>query len=275
MKERAAKFIAFSIALDESTDINDIAQLAIFIRGVDENLNITEELLDLVPMRDTTTGEDIFECVEEVFTTFNLKWEKLVSVATDGAPSMVGKIKGFIGRLKAKFGTLGLDFTEIHCLLHQENLCAKSVHMTEVLDLVMRIVNLIKANGKTHRQFRKFLEDLHCDYGDLPYLTEVRFLSRGRVLTSFYDILGVIILFLDMQGKSFPELSDPKWVADLAFFADLVEYLNELNLQLQGRDILICHFADKIKAFQIKLDFWQRQLRTVEISNDSLQKVRR
>lgn len=35
MKEKIKSFIAFSIAIDESTDVTDIAQLAIFIRGVD------------------------------------------------------------------------------------------------------------------------------------------------------------------------------------------------------------------------------------------------
>ena len=43
-------FLAFSVAIDESTDITDIAQLAIFIRGVDETLAITEEFLELVPI---------------------------------------------------------------------------------------------------------------------------------------------------------------------------------------------------------------------------------
>ena len=40
--------------------MSDIAQLAIFIQGVDETLTITEEYLELVPMKDTTTANDIF-----------------------------------------------------------------------------------------------------------------------------------------------------------------------------------------------------------------------
>ncbi|XP_063856907.1 uncharacterized protein LOC135098455 [Scylla paramamosain] len=41
LKEKVAKFVAFSVAIDESTDITDIAQLAaVFIRGVDENMQI-------------------------------------------------------------------------------------------------------------------------------------------------------------------------------------------------------------------------------------------
>ena len=65
---------------------------------MDIDLNITEELLDLIPMRDTCTGEDIFCAVDNM----NLPWNKLVSVATDGAPNMIGCNVGFVGLLKSK-----------------------------------------------------------------------------------------------------------------------------------------------------------------------------
>ena len=48
--------IFFSNALDESTDLSNTAQLAIFIRGVDDDFNVTEELLELVPKKGTTTN---------------------------------------------------------------------------------------------------------------------------------------------------------------------------------------------------------------------------
>uniref|UniRef100_A0AAY4AVN2 General transcription factor II-I repeat domain-containing protein 2 n=1 Tax=Denticeps clupeoides TaxID=299321 RepID=A0AAY4AVN2_9TELE len=43
-KAKAAGFVAFSLACDESTDISDSAQLLVFIRGVNENMEITQEL---------------------------------------------------------------------------------------------------------------------------------------------------------------------------------------------------------------------------------------
>ena len=46
MNDKIKSLIAFSVTIDESTDITDIAQLAIFIRGVDKTLAITEEFLD-------------------------------------------------------------------------------------------------------------------------------------------------------------------------------------------------------------------------------------
>ena len=40
-----AKFLAFSVAIDESTDIAAIAKLAIFISGDDASLTVTSHLL--------------------------------------------------------------------------------------------------------------------------------------------------------------------------------------------------------------------------------------
>jgi hypothetical protein len=43
--------VAYSIAIYESTDVTDIAQLAVFIRGVNEDFQLVMELLELVPMK--------------------------------------------------------------------------------------------------------------------------------------------------------------------------------------------------------------------------------
>ncbi|GBP50308.1 General transcription factor II-I repeat domain-containing protein 2 [Eumeta japonica] len=47
-------------ALDESTELSNTAQLAIFIRGVHKVFTVTEKLLALQPLKGTTTGEDVF-----------------------------------------------------------------------------------------------------------------------------------------------------------------------------------------------------------------------
>ncbi|KAM4021765.1 general transcription factor II-I repeat domain-containing protein 2-like [Anomaloglossus baeobatrachus] len=172
----AQSFEAFSIALDESTGVTDTAYCAVFIRGVDENLNIIEEFLDLLPMKGTTTGHDIFKELEDCINTAGLPWDKLVSVVTDGAPAMCSENIGVVGLLKAKRNQLSLSgpFSAIHCILHQEALCGKSVQLKEVMDFVVKTVNFIRARGLNHRQFTSFLSDMDTEYRDLLYHTELQ-----------------------------------------------------------------------------------------------------
>ena len=40
----------FLIAIDESTDTTDTAQLAIFVHGIKENFHVPQEFVELIPM---------------------------------------------------------------------------------------------------------------------------------------------------------------------------------------------------------------------------------
>ena len=76
--------------------IEDTAQLLVFIRGIDENFEITEELLSLEHLKDTTTGQDLFESVENCLDRSVLPLHKLANITTDGAPPLTGKNVGLI-----------------------------------------------------------------------------------------------------------------------------------------------------------------------------------
>ena len=56
----STKFEYFSLALDESNDITSTAQLLIFIRGIDKQFCVTEELAALKSLHGSTKGEEIF-----------------------------------------------------------------------------------------------------------------------------------------------------------------------------------------------------------------------
>ena len=76
----------FSIALDESTDICDVAQLCVWVRFPKED-SFREELLCLLPLQGQTREEDIFAAVLAFFGDNNLNWSNLTSECTDGAPT--------------------------------------------------------------------------------------------------------------------------------------------------------------------------------------------
>lgn len=127
----------FALALDESTDVRDIAQLLIFIRAIDTNFNLIEELASLQSMRGRTTGEDIYkEVVSCVENTLQLDWARLCGIATDGAPSMTGTNIGFVTRIKNCMKSRGLEEPFIvHCIIHLQALCSKAIGMEHVMDV--------------------------------------------------------------------------------------------------------------------------------------------
>ncbi|KAJ8018177.1 General transcription factor II-I repeat domain-containing protein 2 [Holothuria leucospilota] len=256
LKEDGSKFNFFSIAVDESTDVTDTAQLAIFIRGVNSDFVITEELLSVQSMKDTTTGQDIYEEVKSAFSRFSLKWENLSGIVTDGAPAMKGKNSGLVARIKTELANRQInpdDVTVFHCIIHQENLCVKVLQFKDVMSTVVSCINFIKARGLNHRQFRQFLEDMDADQEDLLYFTEVRWLSRGKMLKRFFELKDEVSNFMDTRGKPVPELQDPKWLTDFAFLVDITAHLNELNTKLQKREQVIHELYSHIKSFQNKL----------------------
>lgn len=190
IKTKIKDFVAYSLALDETTDLVDTSQLVLFIRGVDNTLSPQEYLLDLVPLKSRTTGEVIFEAVCSVLETNEVSLMKLVSVATDGAPALCGEKLGFVGRLKSHLKNIGKpeELQAYHCIIHQEALSAKIINLQHVMDVVTKTINKIKSKALMHRQFRQLLRDIDENYEDLVYYTEVRWLSRGKMLKRFFDL---------------------------------------------------------------------------------------
>ncbi|KAM8960711.1 general transcription factor II-I repeat domain-containing protein 2-like [Pelodytes ibericus] len=262
LQNSTKKLSYFSLALDESNDVRDSAQLLIFIRGTNDYFEVTEELAALQSIKATTTGEDIYEKVCQTVNDLELDWAKLASVTTDGAPSMVGSKKGVIARINQEMDKHNHSHPiAIHCLIHQQALCSKSLKWDSVMKIVVSCVNFIRAHALNHRQFQEFLSELNVDYEDVLYHTEVRWLSRGRVLRRFYDLLPQITTFLLSKNKEVPELNDAEWKWHLAFLTDVTELLNNLNVQLQGKGKLICDMQSHVKAFEVKLGLLIKQVK--------------
>lgn len=261
LQSKVKSFVAFSVAIDESTDVCDVAQLAVFIRGVDENMQVTEEFVELVPMKGTTKSDDIFASLVGALDKLGVDWKKCVSLATDGAPQMVGRKAGVVAKLQEKLEALNPDnqFRNIHCIIHREVLCSKTLNMAHVMDVVVSTVNFIRARGLNHRQFNCFLEESENPRG-LPYHTDVRWLSRGTVLKRFFELRCEIQIFMGEKGKEMHELNDNVWLKDLAFMVDITDHLNHLNIQMQGKNKLVTEFYDLIRAFEVKLQLFQRQI---------------
>ena len=154
LKNRAVSFDYFSLALDESCDVRDTAQLLIFIRGISTDFKITEELAAMQSMKGTTTGSDLFTELNACLDKLGLKWDKLAGVTTDGCPNLTGKNVGLLKRMQDKVKEMNPEqkLTFLHCIIHQEVLCKSVLKMNHVVDVVTKTVNFIRARALNHRR---------------------------------------------------------------------------------------------------------------------------
>ncbi|XP_057203176.1 general transcription factor II-I repeat domain-containing protein 2B-like [Triplophysa rosa] len=245
----------FSLALDESTDVTDVSQLLIFARTITEKFDVHEELLKLVSLHGTTKGEDIFKSVE-IAVNEHGGFAKLSAVVTDGAPAMQGKKSGFAGLLKKN----GVNCPVLHCIIHQEALCAKILDFSHVMNVVTKVTNLIRGGNRAlnHRKFTAFLDEVSATYGDLLMHTDIRWMSRGKCLERFFALRTEVPVFLEDSIKSdtsayCSNLRDPEFLCDLAFLTDMTAHLNNLNTQLQGRSQAVSDLYGHLTAFKRKL----------------------
>ncbi|XP_067937246.1 general transcription factor II-I repeat domain-containing protein 2A-like [Watersipora subatra] len=249
----------FSLQFDESTDSVDVAQLCLFIRMMFDNMTAKEELLCILPLKGHTRGEDIFQAFMEFVNKIQLPLGKLVSITTDGAPAMVGCSNGFIAHCKQN--DTFLDFIHYHCIIHQQALCGKILNMQEVMDIVMKIVCSVRARSLQRRLFHAHMEEADAEHTDLLLHTDVRWLSRGRFLERFRELLPDVKEFLKQSKHAeYAQLENEQWLMDLAFLTDITALLNELNLELQGKNKNVINMISSVNAFKRKLQLISTKL---------------
>ncbi|OCT57256.1 hypothetical protein XELAEV_18003767mg, partial [Xenopus laevis] len=228
-----------SLQFDESIYVVDTAHLNIFIQMVFKNASIKKDLFAVISLKGKTRGKDIYQAFKAYVQQLNVPLHKLVSITTDGAPAMIGSKLGFISLCKND--PAFLLFLNYHCVIHQESLCSKVIDFLHMMKVVVRIVKSIRAGPLQQRLFKAFLDE---------------FDAEGKVLQRFQELLPEIAQFLEEKDESYSELYDPQWLADLAFLTDMNSRINNLNLDLQGKDKNITQMIGTINAFKEKLKMW-------------------
>jgi hypothetical protein len=164
--------LGLSIAFDEATvqgqSFLDV-RVRLCVKGFIENLHVLG-----IPLQDAHTGIVMANLIEHVMRALcGVSWKtKLVSIATNGARNMTGRIKGAITRFSQ--GTLR-GFYRVWCVAHQldttiqgvvSNLCGDTFYsqLKSLIGHLRRQQNLVSSMKST------------C-----PTAASTRWLSLGRV----------------------------------------------------------------------------------------------
>ncbi|KAG9475648.1 general transcription factor II-I repeat domain-containing protein 2B-like [Eleutherodactylus coqui] len=269
----------FSVAIDENTDITGTNQLIVCIRTVDEDFNISEELLHLMPLQGATKDEDIYEEVKIALAEHG-GFDRCISIIIDGAKSTIMKNSGLAGLLKRD----GVGCLMLHCIVHEEGLVGTLLKMSDIMEVVIKITNMIREKkcGVTRRRFKALLEELEAASCDLPQNRNVRWLNEANYLCKFFRLRKEIYLFLtEIKSDPFLEdrLCDMDFLCSLAFLTDITQTLNSLNKSLKEKDQNISQLYQHISAFRTKLmlrklNLLQNELTSFECCNELFNEVK-
>ncbi|KAK0143368.1 Protein ZBED8 [Merluccius polli] len=240
----------FAIQLDESTTVADKAVLIVYVQFI-EGEDLKQDILMSVNLTTTTRGEDIFAAVDSYFSSQKLPYENVVACCSDGAASMMGKNKGFNSRLKEKVPHCII----FHCMIHRQALASKKLSddLSETPATVVKIVNFIKGRSTNKRLFADLCEDEA--HQTLLLHTEVRWLSRGRVLVRFVELGEKVDEFLKTHSPALSEKVTESFWIKTQYLADIFSLYNETNKRLQGPESNIMQCKEALDAFMRKLEY--------------------
>uniref|UniRef100_A0A3P9HRP4 DUF4371 domain-containing protein n=1 Tax=Oryzias latipes TaxID=8090 RepID=A0A3P9HRP4_ORYLA len=103
---------------------------------------------------------------------------------------------------------------------------------------------------------------MHCIIHEKPCVPR---LSKDCTTGNFK--LSYMTWMLNTGIRPLHKLSDPLWLADLAFVVDLIHHLNTLNKKLQGKEQLVSHLYAHLKAFCVKLRLFETQIRSLNAAH--------
>ena len=257
--------VKVSIQLDESTDVSCCSQLVAFVRYVKEK-EVVEEFLFCKPLETTAKATDVFSLVKEFFLEQGMTLNMCGSICTDGAPIMLGNKSDFATLVKKE----APHVTVTHYVLHRHALATKTLpeKLKTVLSVVVRAVNFIRGRAVNHRLFASFCDEIGDEHSVLLYHTEVRWLSRGRVLTHVFELHEEIMQFLRNQGSEIADhFENREFILSLAYLADVFMHLNELNMSMQGTAMNMITAREKLSAFTKKLPVWIKRIESGNFAN--------
>ncbi|GFW71409.1 zinc finger BED domain-containing protein 5 [Trichonephila clavipes] len=250
----------FALQLDETTNITKMSERIIYVRFI-FNEGITETCLCCKSLEGKTTGEKIFEVINEYFEAKSLIWANCVAVCTDGAAALTCSNKGLRGLIQKVAPHMVFN----HCMIHRQALVAKDMdgELDNILQDTVSSINYIKYNGLNSRLFSILCSEMGSTYERLLLHTKGRWLSRRKILRRIFDLRNEVYMFLSEKKHRLTSYYINKvWLGKQSYLVDIFEKHSDLNLSLraQGENSTIITSASKIQSFKNKLSLWQTEL---------------
>ncbi|KRX40686.1 Protein ZBED8 [Trichinella murrelli] len=222
----------FSIQLDESA-FGCSNVLMAYVRYYSQSLKcIVDEFLFANYLMGDAKGETIFRSLEDYLKEHHVPLRNITAVATDGAPSMVGRYRGFANLLKETVP----DVRAVHCVLHRHHLVAKNL------------------SGELHAALKKRLQG-----------KDVSIIQARTVLIGFRAKIGPFKSFLarrdfkkdfKIRFEDLENMTVPDWIIT-PFVIEIENANNEFSLQEKHVEMISADLEAKLLFKHKSLsEFW-------------------
>ena len=109
-------------------------------------------------------------------------------------------------------------------------------------------MNFVRMHSKKHQMVAKLCKDINADAIKLLYRAEVCWLSRGKVLKCVFELWQALCVFLAQHKHPNAIYNhDNIWLSKLSYLCSIFERINQLNLSLQGKDLMCLKQTVKLK----------------------------
>ena len=111
----------------------------------------------------------------------------------------------------------------------------------------------MKSRPLNIRILASLCDEMGSDHKQLLLRTEVRWMSRDKVLNRLYELREEVLHVLIEKKSSLAEhLEDLNWLEKLSFLDDMFYKLNAFNLSLQGPQTTVVTLSDKVATYMVK-----------------------
>uniref|UniRef100_A0A3Q3B1D1 C2H2-type domain-containing protein n=1 Tax=Kryptolebias marmoratus TaxID=37003 RepID=A0A3Q3B1D1_KRYMA len=248
----------FTLQLDETTTSDNNALLMAYVRfKASSSAEMAEEFFFSKYLKPYTKGQTIIDALNSYLQEKSIPITNILACATDGAPSMVGRYRGFTALLKEQVPNI----LTVHCVLHRHNLVAKckSPALYESLNVAVKAVNKIKAHALNDRLFRQLCQENDAIFDCLLLHTDVWWLSKGNCLAHFCALFESIVEFLESSDAVLGEqVSSSR--CNIMYLADFFDKMNEVTLKLQGNGFTLVQCKAVIHSLISRLELYKQSI---------------
>ncbi|XP_007943873.1 EPM2A-interacting protein 1 [Orycteropus afer afer] len=259
---RARDFKAYSLALDDQAFVAYENYLLVFIRGVDHDLEVQEELLTVINLTQHFSVGALMAAILEALRRAGLSLQRMVGLTTTHTLRMIGENSGLVSYMREKAVSPNC-WNVIHYsgFLHLELLSSYDVDVNQIINTISQWVVLIKTSGVRRPEFQALLTESELEHGErVNGRCLNNWLRRGKTLKLIFSLRKEIETFLVSVGATTVHFTDKQWLCDFGFLVDIMDHLRELSEELRVSKVFAAAAFDHICTFEVKLNLFQRHI---------------